>query len=96
MTADTALTAALTDMVEHGQRPPCAGPDRDLWFHDRAAEREAAAWRCRSCPVIDACAAAGEAGDERWGVWGGVDRHVTQRGRRAAPLPARSSRAGAA
>ena len=88
MTAESTLAAVLRTAIAAKQIPPCAS-NPDLWFSDRAAEREAAAWRCRSCPVIDACAAYADAlqPPPRHGVWASVDRTVSQRGRTAPPLP---------
>ena len=39
-----------------------------LWTSNNPADREAAAHRCRSCPVHDECSAASSS--ERIGVWG--------------------------
>lgn len=44
------------------------------WTSDDRFEREAAAELCVECPVVVDCRAAGDAGDEPAGVWGGVDR----------------------
>ena len=75
MSARDRLDRALLDLAERGARPPCsqrwAG---DLWASDDAGDRRQAAVLCRPCPVLEACAAAADEGDERWHVWGGTDR----------------------
>ncbi|UIJ34499.1 WhiB family transcriptional regulator [Allobranchiibius sp. GilTou73] len=62
-------------MAERGQRPICS-TDPPRWLSDDAAQREAAARDCKTCPLLLACRAAGE--DERAGVWGGIDRGATR------------------
>lgn len=61
----------LRELTDDGERVPCHGSL--LPISDDGAERGfvALAW-CPSCPVVDACRAAGE--HERWGVWGALDR----------------------
>ena len=82
MTAAERLAEALLNAIN--ERIPCQGPHSDWWTSDDAEEREAAARQCQGCPVIEACAAAADEADERWHVWGGVDRtHHQSRGRRA-------------
>lgn len=55
---------------------PCWGGSLPVgwWTSDDRSERETAAERCGECPVVVDCRAAGDAGDEPAGVWGGVDR----------------------
>ena len=75
MTARDALDRALLDLAERGARPPCGHRwSGDLWLSDDAGDRRQAAVLCRPCPVLEACAAAGDEQREAFGVWGGVDR----------------------
>ena len=59
-------------LLDHGPTP-CAG--RDEWTDDEAKVRAAAAAVCRSsCPLLDACRAAADSTNERFGVFAGTDR----------------------
>lgn len=55
-----------------------------LWLSDRHEDRHEAAEQCAGCPVLDACAAAGQ--HERFGVWGGRDVTVKP-GKKLPPRP---------
>lgn len=74
MTARDELDRALLHLAERGQRPPCAQRwAGDLWTSDDAGDRRQAAVLCRPCPVLEACAAAGDEARETFGVWGARD-----------------------
>ncbi|HEY6686909.1 MAG TPA: WhiB family transcriptional regulator [Propionibacteriaceae bacterium] len=47
-----------------------------LWLSEHDADRAEAAILCVGCPVQLECWAAAAARDERFGVWGGIDRTV--------------------
>lgn len=71
----SALHAAIKALPDRLALPCWSGSlPVGWWTSDDRFERETAAERCVSCPVVDACRAAGDAGDEPAGVWGGVDR----------------------
>jgi hypothetical protein len=73
--ASERLTKALADLAAHGLRQHCADPELShLWLSDHADERAVAAILCAGCPVELLCWDAARARDERFGVWGGVDR----------------------
>ena len=75
MTATDELNRALLSLAAAGDRPRCSDPiTRELWTAEHAAERALAVKWCRGCEVRQLCAEAAEERDERWGVWGGVDR----------------------
>jgi hypothetical protein len=77
--ANQALTRALVVAATQGQRAPCSDlAIRDHWTSERETERRQAARWCIEwqCPVLTECGQAAEANDERWGVWGAVDRSV--------------------
>ena len=66
-----ALSAATRYPFEPaGQDPRCAEEDAELFWPATDAEAEAARAICRTCPLIEACLAAGRQRRE-WGVWGG-------------------------
>ena len=68
------LTVALLSMAREGQRPPCGDPEaKPLFTSDLAEEREAAAYRCRRCPITAECLAEALQTRATAGVWGGVD-----------------------
>ena len=69
-----ALLLALRRLDDTEATTPCQRPAHaHLWTSEKPAEREAAAWRCQSCPLLTRCAAHAEDG-ERWHAWGGADR----------------------
>ena len=72
--AHQALNTALATAADRNKFIPCAswGDENNPWLSDSADDRDWAADRCRHCPVITECAAAGQL--EAWGVWGAVDR----------------------
>ena len=85
MTAAEALTRALVSLAAHGRRPRCGEPGgHELWLSDDATERAQAATWCAGCPVLVECAAAADEHDERFGVFGGVDRTPPPAKRRSA------------
>ena len=47
---------------------------RELWTAEHAGYRAIAVKCCRGCPVMVLCGQAAAERDERWGVWGGIDR----------------------
>lgn len=76
-----ALQAALTRASDDGKTIPCRGPRAHLWQSRAHADREAAIWRCRTCPALDPCKAWALAGPEQTGVWGAVDLTPAQQQR---------------
>jgi hypothetical protein len=86
MTAAEQLTRALVDLATEGRRPRCGEPGgHELWCSDDAADRAQAARWCTGCPVLDECGAAADEHDERFGVFGGVDRTPPPTKRKGAP-----------
>lgn len=61
------LNLALRAVRYADEQVPCE-INPNLWTSNNRADREAAAFRCRSCPVRDECASASSF--ERVGVWG--------------------------
>lgn len=59
------------------ERALCGRPDSpvspDLFFANRAEDRQPARELCKSCPVRLQCLSAALENEERWGVWGGCD-----------------------
>ena len=77
MTKTDPLTRALIDAAAKGLRPHCSDAgSHHLWLSDHEADRAIAARLCRHCPVETVCRDTAEQRDERWGVWGGVDRSI--------------------
>jgi hypothetical protein len=75
MTPTNALNRALLSLAAAGDLPRCSDPIAgQLWTAERAAHRAIAVKYCRGCPVLLLCGQAAAERDERWGVWGGVDR----------------------
>jgi Transcription factor WhiB len=73
--ASERFTKALIDLAAAGLRTPCGDlATGHLWLSEINAERAQAAILCHGCPVQLECWAAAVARDERFGVWGGVDR----------------------
>ncbi|MGP5197211.1 WhiB family transcriptional regulator [Arthrobacter rhombi] len=63
------------------------GPAGSAWTADSADEQRLAAFACRGCPVLEACAAYVEAFPEPAGVWAGTterDRVLARQRARAA------------
>ena len=79
------LTRALLDMAARGERTHCSdSASKHLWLSEHDGERKVAALLCRHCPVETVCRDTAEQRDERWGVWGGVDRSVRPGRKKAA------------
>lgn len=77
-TAGEQLTRALLDLAARGQRPRCGDPEtHHLWTSEDQADRDHAAQLCDGCPILTACAEAGQ--DETFGVWGGTDSSPSKR-----------------
>jgi Transcription factor WhiB len=77
MTKTDQLTRALIDAAAKGLRPHCSDAgSHHLWLSDHEADRAIAVRLCRHCPVETVCRDTAEQRDERWGVWGGVDRSI--------------------
>jgi len=75
MTAAEQLTRALVGLATEGRRPRCGEPGgHAMWLSDDPADRAQAARWCAGCPVLAGCGAAADEHDERFGVFGGVDR----------------------
>jgi hypothetical protein len=83
VTAAVALTAALAELAESGVGWPCV-VDPDAWFEGGPRKLAERAVQCRACPVVRLCGAVADEAEERFGVWGGVDRTDHQQLRRAA------------
>ena len=71
------LNRALLRVLSAGLRTPCM-IDPALWTDEpdrrhRTARQEAAE-ACGHCPIITECHAYAEVAEERWHVWGGVNR----------------------
>lgn len=68
------MTAVLRERVappSDDRRPACLGRE-ELFFPENGRSAESAQAICARCPVREWCMAWGM--DEKWGVWGGVDR----------------------
>jgi len=74
----SSLQRALTQAAEDRQEIPCQSDDARLWSSRRREDREAACWRCRTCPVLEPCRAWVIGVREVSGVWGGLDTHRHQ------------------
>ena len=73
--ASDRFTKALIDLAAAELRTHCSDPDTaHLWLSEYPEDRTQAVRLCEGCPVIMECWSAAVARDERWGVWGGVDR----------------------
>lgn len=68
-----ALRLGIDRLADRDRRTPC-GVDPEPFVSDDPQIRLEAEIACRSCPVLDLCAAYADAADERWHVWGGRDR----------------------
>lgn len=65
--------ALIEAIAETGSVVPCQRPDAwQGWLSESADERAEAALRCLDCPVLAACAEAGQY--EPFGTWAGQDR----------------------
>jgi hypothetical protein len=83
--ASDALTIALLNMAAIGERTHCSDPTtHHLWLSEHDTERAAAVMLCDHCPVLTVCRDTAELRDERWGVWGGVDRSIRPGRKKAA------------
>lgn len=80
MTAHDTLAGALRSLLDGGRWPVCT-QDPDAWLSEEPEERAEAARWCADCELLDPCWVAGI--DERFGVWGGLDR--TRRPRTTPP-----------
>jgi hypothetical protein len=79
------LTRALLDAAARGERTHCSDPaTHHLWLSDHDSERATAVMLCDHCPVLTVCRDTAEQRDERWGVWGGVDRSIRPGRKKAA------------
>lgn len=58
-----------------GETTPCAG--RNEWLSNRAADKRTAIRLCGDCPARAACAEFAENNNEKYGIWGGIDRSTT-------------------
>jgi len=83
--ATDTLTLALLGLAEQGLRTHCSDPTtHHLWLSEHEAERATAVMLCDHCPVLTVCQDTAEQRDERWGVWGGIDRSVRPGRKKAA------------
>lgn len=83
----------LTHATAHA-RVPCTGDERDLWAADHADDRAHAARLCGTCPALAPCARYADLADERWHVWGGVDRQTQPQPPRQGDAPPPTAPAG--
>jgi len=79
MTASETMGAALVEMTDHHETPPCAH-DPGAWTSEHQAERQWAAQHCAGCQLLDLCNALADELHVRFGTWGGRDRTPRQRG----------------
>ena len=78
--ATHALNRGLDALAKQRRHPPCAIPEIfHYWVSDSESDRAIAIRGCHRCPLLDACDAAATERQERFGVWGGVDRTPTRR-----------------
>ena len=83
--ASDQLTRALLDMAARGERTHCSDPaTHHLWLSEDQRDRDIAVMMCTHCPVLTVCRDTAELRDERWGVWGGIDRSVRPGRKKAA------------
>jgi Transcription factor WhiB len=83
--ASDRLLRALITLAARGQRTHCSDAgSSEIWLSEHEPERAEAVKLCRGCPVIQPCGQAAEERDERWGVWGGVDRSIRPGRKKAA------------
>ena len=64
-------------------RAACRGhPTPDIFFPNPkdTATKQAAARVCRICPVSDTCMDTANSNDERYGIWGGMNRNAAHGG----------------
>ena len=83
--ASNELTRALINIAARGERTHCSDPEtHHYWLseHDTGASHRHHV--VRPLPVLTVCRDTAEQRDERWGVWGGVDRSVRPGRRKAA------------
>jgi hypothetical protein len=79
------LTLALLGLAAKGERTHCSDPiTHHLWLSESESERAIAVTLCDHWPVLSVCRDTAEQRDERWGVWGGVDRSVRPGRKKAA------------
>jgi hypothetical protein len=78
------LTVALLTIASQGLRTNCSEPEtHHYWLSDFPTERALAVRACHGCPVLQPCLEAAQLNDERFGVWGGVDRSRPARAKRS-------------
>ena len=83
MTAAEQLSLALAELATQGRRPRCGEPGgHEMWLSDDATDRAQAASWCAGCAVLTECGAAADEHDEKFGVFGGVDRTPAPTSRR--------------
>jgi hypothetical protein len=76
-----AFTQALRDIDARGLSTPCSNPEiAHWWLSEDALERRKAVKWCRGCSVLIECGKAAAARQERWFVWGGIDRSRNPKG----------------
>lgn len=74
---------ALTDALHTATQPvPCTGLYGAWWTSANPEEREAAAYRCITCPAIRECHEYAATAKEPSGVWAGIDRETPRTNRR--------------
>lgn len=72
-----ALHRVLDGLRAKQTPPPCDGDER--FTAESPAEREQVLEACRPCPIRAACFTAGR--NQKWGIWGGIDRSTDTTGR---------------
>lgn len=80
----------LRSLARHAADVPCVAGDvlpPAAWTSDDHGDLELAAVACRTCPLLDACAAYGRRWPEEWGTYGG---RTQQQRQSAATTPRRT------
>lgn len=86
------LELAVLQLAAEGRRPRCGDAGaHEVWLSEKADVRELAVQWCAGCPVLQLCDQAADAGDERFGVWAGVDRTPRPRTSKRAKAPSASA-----
>ncbi len=83
MTAAEHFHAELNALIDAGEGAPCLDhAGGNLWISDARDARQAAAWRCLPCPLLDACHDMADELKADAGVWAAIDHNVPRAKRR--------------
>jgi WhiB family transcriptional regulator, redox-sensing transcriptional regulator len=86
------IPGGIPPFADHPDRACADHPDPNLWFPEGGSNGAPAKAVCRTCPLIDACAAFAIPQPRLWGVWGGLnDEDRRQLRRRKMPETIRGS-----